>query len=159
MLPQFNRCLQKSMAEQIPFQNHKVSYNHQKPQEKPYNHKVTSNIHLQQKTNKPNHVHHSKEKYVRRQSNRTAISQPIDLSGASSTVGVKSKIMHQLPVIDSFNNSKHSRNDDVGEVGSTTASIEEMQEAHKHLWHPLFGNDKCHNNTWSLNHPMAVSSE
>lgn len=96
---------------------------------------------------------------MRRQSNRTAISQPIDLSGASSTVGVKSKIMHQLPVIDSFNNSKHSRNDDVGEVGSTTASIEEMQEAHKHLWHPLFGNDKCHNNTWSLNHPMAVSSE
>lgn len=52
--------------------------------------------------------------------------QPIDLSSVTTPrIKVKS---HPL--------LKH---DDVPEVGSTTASVEEMQDAHKHLWHPLFG--------------------
>lgn len=64
-------------------------------------------------------------------------SQPIDLSG-STTSGSKLKVKQHL--IDPTNASKLLKHhDDVAEVGSTTASIEDMQDAHKHLWHPLFG--------------------
>lgn len=64
-------------------------------------------------------------------------SQPIDLSG-STTSGSKLKVKQHL--IDPVNTPKLLKHhDDVPEVGSTTASIEEMQDAHKHLWHPLFG--------------------
>ncbi|XP_044751654.1 uncharacterized protein LOC123311648 [Coccinella septempunctata] len=136
-------------------------------QEKPYNqgsirmkpvHKLMSNVKQQQKEDIHNQVHHSKERYVDGKTGHYA-SQPIDLSGASSTtVGGKSEVMKRQ-LIDSLNQLNHSRNDDVGEVGSTTASIEEMQEAHKHLWHPLFGTDKCHNNVWNLTPSMTISSE
>lgn len=64
-------------------------------------------------------------------------SQPIDLSG-STTSGSKLKVKQHL--IDPMNTPKLLKHhDDVPEVGSTTTSIEEMQDAHKHLWHPLFG--------------------
>lgn len=68
---------------------------------------------------------------------RQQTSQPIDLSG-STTPGSKLKVKQHL--IDPVNAPKLLKHhDDVPEVGSTTASIEEMQDAHKHLWHPLFG--------------------
>ncbi|KAJ3663745.1 hypothetical protein Zmor_007972 [Zophobas morio] len=62
--------------------------------------------------------------------------QPIDLSG-STAPAAKLKVKQHL--IDPVNASKLLKHDDVPEVGSTTASVEEMQDAHKHLWHPLFG--------------------
>lgn len=60
--------------------------------------------------------------------------QPIDLSGSC---GSKLKVRQHL--IDQVNTPKLLKHDDAPEVGSTTASIEEMQESQKHLWHPLFG--------------------
>lgn len=62
--------------------------------------------------------------------------QPIDLSG-STMPGSKLKVKQHL--VDPANTVKLLKHDDIAEVGSTTASIEEMQDAHKHLWHPLFG--------------------
>lgn len=62
--------------------------------------------------------------------------QPIDLSG-STALGNKLKVKQHL--IDPQNGPVFLKHDDVPEVGSTTASIEEMQDAQKHLWHPLFG--------------------
>ncbi|KAJ8910937.1 hypothetical protein NQ315_014357 [Exocentrus adspersus] len=81
-------------------------------------------------------LHELKEKssvdFCRQQTN-----QPIDLSG-STTPGSKLKVKQHL--IDPANTPKLLKHhDDVPEVGSTTASIEEMQDAHKQLWHPLFG--------------------
>ncbi|XP_023025617.1 uncharacterized protein [Leptinotarsa decemlineata] len=80
-------------------------------------------------------------------SSRQQTSQPIDLSGAM-TSGGKLKVKHNL--IDTTKAPKLlKQHDDVPEVGSTTASIEEMQDAHKHLWHPLFGNQKDYTSPWS----------
>lgn len=62
--------------------------------------------------------------------------QPIDLSGSTAPA---SKLKVKQHLIDPANASKLLKYDDVPEVGSTTASVEEMQDAHKHLWHPLFG--------------------
>ncbi|KAB0792667.1 hypothetical protein PPYR_14626 [Photinus pyralis] len=66
--------------------------------------------------------------------------QPMDLSGSTA----KAK-----PV----SLGKSLKFDDVPEVGSTTASIEDMtshmQESQKHLWHPLFGNQKSSANPWN----------
>ncbi|XP_023313199.1 uncharacterized protein LOC108907938 [Anoplophora glabripennis] len=78
---------------------------------------------------------------------RQQTSQPIDLSG-STTPGSKLKVKQHL--IDPVNTPKLLKHhDDVPEVGSTTASIEEMQDAHKHLWHPLFGNQKGYSSPWN----------
>lgn len=63
--------------------------------------------------------------------------QPIDLSGSTNSSGNKLKVRQHL--IDQVNTPKLLKHDDAPEVGSTTASIEEMQESQKHLWHPLFG--------------------
>lgn len=63
--------------------------------------------------------------------------QPIDLSGCTNSSGSKVKVRQHL--IDQVNTTKLLKHDDAPEVGSTTASIEEMQESQKHLWHPLFG--------------------
>lgn len=63
--------------------------------------------------------------------------QPIDLSGSANSSGSKLKVRQHL--IDQVNTPKLLKQDDAPEVGSTTASIEEMQESQKHLWHPLFG--------------------
>lgn len=63
--------------------------------------------------------------------------QPIDLSGSTNSSGSKLKVRQHL--IDQVNTPKLLKHDDAPEVGSTTASIEEMQESQKHLWHPLFG--------------------
>lgn len=63
--------------------------------------------------------------------------QPIDLSGSTNSSGSKLKVRQHL--IDQVNAPKLLKHDDAPEVGSTTASIEEMQESQKHLWHPLFG--------------------
>ncbi|KAK5639913.1 hypothetical protein RI129_010724 [Pyrocoelia pectoralis] len=69
-----------------------------------------------------------------------ATQQPMDLSGSTT----KTK-----PV----SLAKSLKFDDVPEVGSTTASIEDMtshmQESQKHLWHPLFGNQKSSSNPWN----------
>ena len=67
--------------------------------------------------------------------------QPMDLSGMQ-----KSKAKHH-----GIDQSKMLRYEDTTpEVGSTTASIEEMQDAQKHLWHPLFGNQKGYGgNPWN----------
>ncbi|XP_068902785.1 uncharacterized protein [Tenebrio molitor] len=73
-------------------------------------------------------------------------SQPIDLSG-STAPATKLKVKQHL--IDPANASKLLKHDDVPEVGSTTASVEEMQDAHKHLWHPLFGNQKGYHSPWN----------
>lgn len=63
--------------------------------------------------------------------------QPIDLSGCAVPAG-KLKVKQHL--IDPANAAKLLKHhDDVPEVGSTTTSLEEMQDSHKHLWHPLFG--------------------
>ncbi|CAH0548050.1 unnamed protein product [Brassicogethes aeneus] len=64
--------------------------------------------------------------------------QPIDLSGSTVTGSSKLKVKQHL--VDTANAPRLLKHhDDVPEVGSTTASVEDMQEAHKHLWHPLFG--------------------
>lgn len=63
--------------------------------------------------------------------------QPIDLSGSSANSGGKLKVKQHL--IDQGSTPKLLKYDEAPEVGSTTASIEEMQESQKHLWHPLFG--------------------
>lgn len=85
------------------------------------------------------HQEHQKERSHPSGSDSTKLqtTQPIDLSG-STTSGGKLKVKQHL--IDPANTPKLlKQHDDVPEVGSTTASIEEMQDAHKHLWHPLFG--------------------
>ncbi|KAJ8976920.1 hypothetical protein NQ317_014967 [Molorchus minor] len=85
----------------------------------------------------PPHHEQQKEKPSLGDLCRQQTSQPIDLSG-STTPGSKLKVKQHL--IDPSNTPKLLKHhDDVAEVGSTTASIEEMQDAHKHLWHPLFG--------------------
>ncbi|KAJ8927489.1 hypothetical protein NQ314_020038 [Rhamnusium bicolor] len=82
------------------------------------------------------HHDHQKEKSSG-DSCKQQTSQPIDLSG-STTPGSKLKVKQHF--IDPASTAKLLKHhDDVPEVGSTTASIEEMQDAHKHLWHPLFG--------------------
>ncbi|EFA12123.2 uncharacterized protein LOC103314558 [Tribolium castaneum] len=72
--------------------------------------------------------------------------QPIDLSGSTAPA---SKLKVKQHLIDPANASKLLKYDDVPEVGSTTASVEEMQDAHKHLWHPLFGNQKGYHSPWN----------
>ncbi|KRT84899.1 hypothetical protein AMK59_2704, partial [Oryctes borbonicus] len=67
-----------------------------------------------------------------------ATMQPIDLSGSTATGSGKLKVRQHL--IDPSHTARLLKQDDVPEVGSTTASIEEMQDAQKYLWHPLFGN-------------------
>lgn len=81
----------------------------------------------------------SKEMPTRRpeDASRQASTQPIDLSGGSGGSGGKLKVKQHL--IDQSSTPKLLKYDDASEVGSTTASIEEMQESQKHLWHPLFG--------------------
>lgn len=66
-----------------------------------------------------------------------ATMQPIDLSGSTTTGSGKLKVRQHL--IDPSHTARLLKQDDVPEVGSTTASIEEMQDAQKYLWHPLFG--------------------
>lgn len=66
-----------------------------------------------------------------------AAMQPIDLSGSTATGSGKLKVRQHL--IDPSHTARLLKQDDVPEVGSTTASIEEMQDAQKYLWHPLFG--------------------
>lgn len=80
--------------------------------------------------------------------------RPIDLSDRSEVSG-KYKVKSQESAIRKL---MKSANEEVGEVGSTTASIEEMQEAHKHLWHPLFGNEKGYNNNWNWA-PISATAE
>lgn len=62
--------------------------------------------------------------------------QPIDLSGSTNS---KSTLKARQHLVDQLNAPRLSKCDDAAEVGSTTASIEDMQESQKHLWHPLFG--------------------
>ncbi|KAF5287046.1 hypothetical protein FQR65_LT12347 [Abscondita terminalis] len=66
------------------------------------------------------------------------VTQPMDLSGSTTN---KSKYGGKQNFPDSVS-MKSLKFDDIPEVGSTTASIEDihMQESQKHLWHPLFGN-------------------
>ncbi|GJQ83280.1 hypothetical protein Trydic_g8872 [Trypoxylus dichotomus] len=66
-----------------------------------------------------------------------ATMQPIDLSGSTATGSGKLKVRQHL--IDPSHTARLLKQDDIPEVGSTTASIEEMQDAQKYLWHPLFG--------------------
>lgn len=66
----------------------------------------------------------------------TNVQQPIDLSG-STTPNARLKVKQHL--IDPHGSNKFLKHDDIPEVGSTTGSIEEMQDSQKHLWHPLFG--------------------
>lgn len=64
---------------------------------------------------------------------------PMDLSGSTTPPG---KVKGRSASTDSSGgrtSKHHQHHEDVPEVGSTTASIEEIQDAHKHLWHPLFG--------------------
>ncbi|KAF5279954.1 hypothetical protein FQA39_LY18175 [Lamprigera yunnana] len=66
------------------------------------------------------------------------VTQPMDLSGSTTNqtrYGGKQSVSESV-------NVKSFKFDDIPEVGSTTASIEDihMQESQKHLWHPLFGN-------------------
>ncbi|XP_022917966.1 uncharacterized protein [Onthophagus taurus] len=72
--------------------------------------------------------------------------QPIDLSGSTAS-GSKLKVRQHL--IDPGHAARMLKQDDVPEVGSTTASIEEMQDAQKYLWHPLFGNQKNYTSPWN----------
>lgn len=67
--------------------------------------------------------------------------QPIDLSGPKMD---KSKFgRHAMADSGSSAGGKFGKFEDIPEVGSTTASIEDMtaqmQESQKQLWHPLFG--------------------
>lgn len=99
---------------------------------------------------KHHHHHHQQQQQQQQQQKQqqqppSTTTQPIDLSG--STVPV-SKLKVKQHLIDPVNTPKLLKHDDVAEVGSTTASIEEMQDAHKHLWHPLFG--KYVKNTYNM---------
>ncbi|KAL3283953.1 hypothetical protein HHI36_018121 [Cryptolaemus montrouzieri] len=100
--------------------------------------KLMNNISSHHKNGTHEQYHHSKEKNSDGPP-RQHTSQPIDLSGATTTTSGRLKVKHQQQLVDSLGHRKLLRHDDIPEVGSTTASIEEMQEAHKHLWHPLFG--------------------
>ncbi|XP_060519291.1 uncharacterized protein LOC132697720 [Cylas formicarius] len=67
--------------------------------------------------------------------------QPIDLSGAQNG-NTKVKGAAKLPYGGTSSSPSSKGHEEMPEVGSTTASIEEMQDAHTHLWHPLFGSNK-----------------
>ncbi|XP_030752886.1 uncharacterized protein LOC115879960 [Sitophilus oryzae] len=70
---------------------------------------------------------------------------PIDLSGPPN-IRAKSK---GSGANGSLRGNPKAMLDDVPEVGSTTGSIDEMQEAHA-LWHPLFGSHNKGYNPWTL---------
>ncbi|KAK9877137.1 hypothetical protein WA026_016881 [Henosepilachna vigintioctopunctata] len=120
--------------------------------------KLMNNVSAQQKNSAHEHHHHSREKNTDGPS-RQLTSQPIDLSGASTTTTGKLKVKNQQQLLDPLSHRKLMRHDDIPEVGSTTASIEEMQEAHKHLWHPLFGNEKGYNNPWNWTPSATATAE
>lgn len=82
----------------------------------------------------PKHPHQSSAATT---ATAVATMQPIDLSGSTATGSGKLKVRQHL--IDPSHATRLLKQDDVPEVGSTTASIEEMQDAQKYLWHPLFG--------------------
>ncbi|XP_017768923.1 PREDICTED: mastermind-like protein 2 [Nicrophorus vespilloides] len=90
------------------------------------------------------------KRYHSSSSNSSRLPGPIDLSGSTAVPvsgGGKLKVKQHL--IDPIGSSRLLKHDDVPEVGSTTASIEEMQDAQKHLWHPLFGNQKSYTSPWN----------
>ncbi|XP_050514953.1 uncharacterized protein LOC126890146 [Diabrotica virgifera virgifera] len=98
--------------------------------------KSLSNSHQKSLAHQEAPHHREKSHPVVNDGTKPHTNQPIDLSG--SMTGAKLKVKQHL--IDPTNTPKLlKQHDDVPEVGSTTASIEEMQDAHKHLWHPLFG--------------------
>uniref|UniRef100_A0A6P7GXX3 Uncharacterized protein LOC114343635 n=1 Tax=Diabrotica virgifera virgifera TaxID=50390 RepID=A0A6P7GXX3_DIAVI len=98
--------------------------------------KSLSNSHQKSLAHQEAPHHREKSHPVVNDGTKPHTNQPIDLSG--SMAGAKLKVKQHL--IDPTNTPKLlKQHDDVPEVGSTTASIEEMQDAHKHLWHPLFG--------------------
>ncbi|VEN39364.1 unnamed protein product [Callosobruchus maculatus] len=67
---------------------------------------------------------------------------PMDLSGMPSLASRQKIKQHHMDLANAAKLQAMKHHDDVAEVGSTTASIEEMQDAHKHLWHPLFGSQQ-----------------
>ncbi|XP_018325928.1 uncharacterized protein LOC108737536 isoform X1 [Agrilus planipennis] len=85
-----------------------------------------------------------------RKGNSDSSMQPIDLTTSQVTSNKTRDRNH-------YETSKHPKHlpkqDDVPEVGSTTASLEEMtahaQDSQKYLWHPLFGNQKPSSSSWN----------
>ncbi|CAH1958316.1 unnamed protein product [Acanthoscelides obtectus] len=67
---------------------------------------------------------------------------PMDLSGIPSLASKQKIKQHHMDQVIAAKAQAMKHHEDVPEVGSTTASIEEMQDAHKHLWHPLFGSQQ-----------------
>ncbi|XP_065161856.1 titin isoform X2 [Atheta coriaria] len=89
----------------------------------------------QQQQQQQQHSHQQQPHPLHEKRNR--VSQgPIDLSGGPPTGKLKVKQPQHL--VDPKNAARLLKYDDIAEVGSTTSSIDEMQEAQKHLWHPLF---------------------
>lgn len=104
------------------------------------NHRLDANGHQKHKTQPrsfPGYHQKSPPKELpRRPEGESNKHQPMDLSGCTNPGG-KLKVKQHL--VDQNNAPKLLKYDEAPEVGSTTASIEEMQESQKHLWHPLFG--------------------
>lgn len=135
-LPPYQCFNQKSVVQQKPH-----PYHHHKGHRGPnYHHKADLEKHKTKVLGKtmPNVPHHSFQQDGREKCDFSSkpYTQPIDLSGSTAPTTCKLKVKQHLidPVA-----PKLLKHDEVPEVGSTTASVEEMQDAHKHLWHPLFG--------------------
>ncbi|XP_066148946.1 MOG interacting and ectopic P-granules protein 1-like [Euwallacea fornicatus] len=69
---------------------------------------------------------------------------PIDLSGVHVQTKKGSGKSNGIVT------SSSMRMEDVPEVGSTTGSIEDIQDGHSQLWHPLFGSQNKGYNPWAL---------
>lgn len=128
-------------AQMMKMQNATNAYHQQRQaNHQMSNHRLDSGGHQKHKTQVgrfPGYYQRSPPKEVpRRPEGESNKHQPMDLSGCTNPGG-KLKVKQHL--VDQNNAPKLLKYDEAPEVGSTTASIEEMQESQKHLWHPLFG--------------------
>ncbi|CAG9855742.1 unnamed protein product [Phyllotreta striolata] len=136
---QFHQTYQNAVRKEASHSTHRS-----KQHSKSYSHSSAAHKSAQ------HHLDHQKDRShsSANEPTKPQSTQPIDLSGSTVSSGGKLKVKQHL--IDLANAPRLlKQHDDVPEVGSTTASIEEMQDAHKHLWHPLFGNQKGYTSPWN----------
>lgn len=94
---------------------------------------------MTKKPNSLNSFHFPKECSAAEVQKQAGVSVPMDLSGAHSIQAKSKSVMAGSGKTNGMVSSSRSHMEDVPEVGSTTSSIEDMQDGHAQLWHPLFG--------------------
>ncbi|XP_019759289.2 uncharacterized protein LOC109537132 [Dendroctonus ponderosae] len=106
--------------------------------------------HMTKKPNSLNSFHFPKECSSAEVQKQAGVSVPMDLSGAHSIQAKSKSVMAGSGKTNGMVSSSRNHMEDVPEVGSTTSSIEDMQDGHAQLWHPLFGSQNKGYSPWSL---------